>query len=97
MHEDPVTSSSSTTRVPGERLELGEGREVVLNVTLSNTGDPAYFAWVTLNFRHARNIQIFVKRVFFHGVIYCTGTFSSKEYIVRNKSSTLFCCFWPFI
>jgi hypothetical protein len=50
MHEDPVTSS--TTRVPGERLELGEGREVVLNVTISNTGDPAYFAWVTLNFRH---------------------------------------------
>jgi hypothetical protein len=63
MHEDPVTSS--TTRVPGERLELGEGREVVLNVTLSNTGDPAYFAWVTLNFRHARNIQILVRQYFF--------------------------------
>jgi hypothetical protein len=60
MHEDPVTSaSSSNSRVPGERLELGEGREVVLNVTLSNTGDPAYFAWVTLNFRHARNTYRF--------------------------------------
>jgi hypothetical protein len=70
MHEDPVTSS--TTRVPGERLELGEGREVVLNVTLSNTGDPAYFAWVTLNFRHARNMQIFVKREIFHGVVLYT-------------------------
>ena len=31
-------------------LELGEDREILVNLTVSNTGDPAYFAWVHLNF-----------------------------------------------
>ena len=31
-------------------LELGEDREILLNLTVSNTGDPAYFAWLHLNF-----------------------------------------------
>jgi hypothetical protein len=47
-NEDPLVASGGE-----ERLELGEGREVLVNLTLSNTGDPAYFAWVTLNFRQA--------------------------------------------
>ena len=34
----------------GNVLELGEDREVLVNITLSNTGDPAYFAWLHLNF-----------------------------------------------
>jgi hypothetical protein len=40
------------TAADHHQLELGEGREVVVNLTLTNSGDPAYFAWVTLNFRH---------------------------------------------
>ena len=31
-------------------LELGENREILMNVTISNTGEPAYFAWLNLNF-----------------------------------------------
>lgn len=34
----------------GNVLELGEDREILVNLTVSNTGDPAYFAWVHLNF-----------------------------------------------
>ena len=34
-----------------EYIELGEGREVVVNLTVQNTGDPAYTAAVSLNFR----------------------------------------------
>ena len=34
----------------GNVLELGEEREILVNLTVSNTGDPAYFAWVHLNF-----------------------------------------------
>ena len=30
--------------------ELGENREILMNVTVSNTGEPAYFAWLNLNF-----------------------------------------------
>ena len=29
---------------------MGENREILLNVTISNTGEPAYFAWLNLNF-----------------------------------------------
>ena len=31
-------------------LELGENREILMNVTVTNTGEPAYFAWLSLNF-----------------------------------------------
>ena len=55
-NEDPLPAHPG---LPGERLELAEGREVVLNLTLANTGDPAYFAWVTLNFRHAQRTLLF--------------------------------------
>ncbi|XP_023336836.1 integrin alpha-PS1, partial [Eurytemora carolleeae] len=36
--------------INGEGLELGEGRELVVNLTISNTGDPAYTASAMLNF-----------------------------------------------
>ena len=38
--------------IEGDSLELGEGKEIILNLTISNTGDPAYTAAVALNFRY---------------------------------------------
>lgn len=42
--------SDDLTELSGNILELGENREILVNVTISNLGDPAYFAWMNLNF-----------------------------------------------
>ena len=45
-----VLLSDELGEVAGDRLEVGEGRELLVNITVSNTGDPAYFAWLQFNF-----------------------------------------------
>ena len=42
--------SDDLTPITGNILELGENKEILINVTVSNTGEPAYFAWLNLNF-----------------------------------------------
>jgi hypothetical protein len=50
LSADVRLSFQGVDDLTGNVLELGEDREILVNLTVSNTGDPAYFAWLHLNF-----------------------------------------------
>ena len=50
LSADVKLSFQGEEDLSGNVLELGEEREILVNLTVSNTGDPAYFAWLHLNF-----------------------------------------------